>query len=896
MRWTAKIFMFVLASLLSGMAVYSQNISNEGTEFWVVFPTHDPTSSQRLAEIKLYMTSKTGSNITISYGGVSNDYVVPANTVFSPRDIIRRDIAYIDETQSNTVIKNKAIHIKVRDGDGKIAVYAHIFAGFRSAASLILPVESLGQKYYSMNYTQRGPGNNFLVVAATEPNTQLLIHHGPVPIKVTLEEAGDVYQYIPTGTGADLTGVYIEIDPASADNCNKRFAAFSGSTSSIIGSCGTSRDPLYQQLYPTSSWGKTYGIVPFINRLYIIRIVAQEDNTTIHVNGIPQNPLNRGEIYESGQLSGAGFVTADKNISVAQYSLSQCSGTSGVSLLGDPEMVLLNPIEFNINNVTLFSSTDEDITERYINVCMKTDATSSFTINGQQGGIIWTPIPSNPAYSYMQLPISATHSTLAASEGFNAIAYGFGQTESYAYSAGTTLAANNYLRILNRVTNAESENACIDQPSDFKIFLPTPAEKITWLLDDEDPVEVVAPTPTRIISDGSGIKTYEYTYVYGKVFSVLRQHEMVVTVKLPTASSCIGNEYIYNYMFDVEPIPVADFSFTDLGCELAGTVFTDLSDSKLSTKAISNWIWDFGDGTDLVYEKNPVHRFPATGEYEVKLSVATADGCRSDVFVKTVNISVLPSPVVVFDPIPDICANGELFTVTSARETRGVSGVGVYSGPGITAEGIFDPRIAGVGTHEITYTYRGDQTTVDNAYCEDIKKQTITVAPIPIIEELEKDFYILVGGAKQFKAMDSGPKSIYKWTPSVGLDRNDVLNPVIRGEIDRVYTLTSTTPQGCITIDTINVHVINDMKIYNAFSPNGDGINDVWNIEHIDSYPNVTVQVFNRYGAIVFSSKGYTTPFDGRYQNADLASETYFYLIDPGNGRARKTGTLSIIR
>ena len=861
----------------------------------MVFPTHDPTNLQRLAEIKLYITSKTGSNITISYGGLSNDYLVQANTVFSPVSPIRRDIAYIEESQSNTVIKNKAIHIKVKDGDGKIAVYAHIFAGFRSAASLILPVEALGQKYYSMNYTQRGPGHNFLVVAATEPNTKLLIHHGPVPIKVTLEEAGDVYQYIPAGTGADLTGVYIEIDPASADNCTKRFAVFSGSTSAIIGFCGTSRDPLYQQLYPTSSWGRTYGIVPFIDRLHIIRIVAQEDNTIVQFNGRVLT-LNKGTPYESEELSGAGFITADKNISVAQYSLSQCSGSGGASLLGDPEMVLLNPIEFNINDVTLFSSTDEAILERYINVCMKTSATGSFMINGQQVGFRWTPIPSNPEYSYMQLQISDTHSTLAASEGFNAIAYGFGQTESYAYSAGTTLAANNYLRILNRVTNTESENACVDQSSDFKIFLPMPAEKITWMLDEEEPVAFNAPTPTDILTDGSGTKTYEYTYVYGKVFTELRQHDMVVNVTLPTSSSCIGNEYEYVYKFDVEPIPVANFGFNDLGCELAGTVFTDLSDSKLPDKAINKWIWDFGDGTELVFEKNPVHRFPATGAYDVKLSVATAEGCLSDVLVKTVHITVLPSPVVVFDPIPDICANGGIVTVKAARETKGVSGRGVYSGAGITPEGVFDPQLAGVGIHHITYTYRGDQTNEENVYCEAIKTQTIRVNPVPVIEELERDLYILSGGTKQFKARDASPKSSYQWAPSVGLDRDNVLNPIITGEVDRVYTLTSTTLQGCVSVDTIHVHVLDDIKIANAFSPNGDGINDVWNIEHIDSYPNVTVQVFNRYGAIVFSSKGYAKPFDGRYQNNDLATETYFYVIDPGNGKARKTGAISIIR
>lgn len=891
MKRASSIFILVCLLLLTKISAYSQNISNEGTEFWTVFPTHDPTGPGVLATIKIYITSKVGSNGTVTCGTESHNFTVQSNGVVAV--VVSRPAAYIDYGQSNVVIEDKAIHVKVNDGQGKIAVYAHIFAGRRSAASLILPVESLGQKYYSMNFRQNPPGQNFLVLTATEPNTQLLIHHGTNPIAITLEKAGDVYQYMP-GSQVDLTGVYVEIDPSSTNNCNKRFAAFSGSTSVTIGSCGSSRDPLFQQLYPTSSWGKNYGIVPFFNRKYIIRVVAQENATRVYFSG-RSIFLNKGESYDSGELDDPSFISADKNISVAQYSRSQCDGPAGANLSGDPEMVLLNPIEFNIKAVTLFSSTDQDIRERYINVYMKTSATGSFRINGQQRGFSWRVIPSNPDYSYMQLSIFDVNSTLSADDGFNAIAYGFGQTESYAYSAGTTLAASNYLRIRNLVTNQDSENACIAQSSDFKIFLPARPEKISWILDSEVPVEVDAPQPSNQITDGSGVITYEYTYKFGKAFTELGQHSMVVKVKLPTVASCIGNEYIYNYTFAVEPIPIPDFSYTNLGCEFDGTTFTDLSDSKLPTKQISKWTWDFGDGSDLVYEKNPVHRYATTGSYMVKLSVATADGCTSEIIAKEVKIILIPSPDVVFDPIPDICLNGGLFTITTARETKGVSGTGQYSGPGITPEGVFDPKIAGVGIHEITYTYRGDIITEGNTYCQDVQKQTITVASIPVLD-FEKDFYILVDGAKPFNAKASGPQSTYKWTPAIGLDRDDILNPVIKGEEDRVYTLTAITAQGCITIDTITVHVLEGIKVANAFSPNGDGINDVWKIEHIDSYPNVTVQVFNRYGVIVFSSKGYPTPFDGKYQNKDLSVQTYFYIIDPGNGKARKTGPLTIIR
>jgi gliding motility-associated-like protein len=84
--------------------------------------------------------------------------------------------------------------------------------------------------------------------------------------------------------------------------------------------------------------------------------------------------------------------------------------------------------------------------------------------------------------------------------------------------------------------------------------------------------------------------------------------------------------------------------------------------------------------------------------------------------------------------------------------------------------------------------------------------------------------------------------------------------------------------------------------IPNAFSPNADGINDVWSIRYLDSYPGTVVQVFDRYGRQVYMSMGYTTPWNGKYQNKDLPVGVYYYVIDPKNGRKTITGSVTIIR
>jgi gliding motility-associated-like protein len=82
----------------------------------------------------------------------------------------------------------------------------------------------------------------------------------------------------------------------------------------------------------------------------------------------------------------------------------------------------------------------------------------------------------------------------------------------------------------------------------------------------------------------------------------------------------------------------------------------------------------------------------------------------------------------------------------------------------------------------------------------------------------------------------------------------------------------------------------------NAFSPNGDGINDYWRLDFLRDYPNATIQVMNRLGHVVFSSIGYNQPWDGRYKGEILPVGTYYYIINLKNGMPPIIGSITIIR
>ena len=91
-----------------------------------------------------------------------------------------------------------------------------------------------------------------------------------------------------------------------------------------------------------------------------------------------------------------------------------------------------------------------------------------------------------------------------------------------------------------------------------------------------------------------------------------------------------------------------------------------------------------------------------------------------------------------------------------------------------------------------------------------------------------------------------------------------------------------------------------EINISEAITPNGDGINDTWMIYNIQSHPNNTVKVFNRWGDLVFNARGYQNEWDGHYKNRDQSlpdGGSYYYQIDlDGNGTVDYDGWLYISR
>ncbi len=113
------------------------------------------------------------------------------------------------------------------------------------------------------------------------------------------------------------------------------------------------------------------------------------------------------------------------------------------------------------------------------------------------------------------------------------------------------------------------------------------------------------------------------------------------------------------------------------------------------------------------------------------------------------------------------------------------------------------------------------------------------------------------------------------------------------------YSVTVSDLNGCSVTSSLEVEPLNEscLVIPNAISPNGDLINDIWNIGQIDLYPNVEIVIFNRWGETIWkSARGYPDPWDGRSNGTELPVDSYHYIIDLHDGSKLIIGNVTIVR
>ncbi|RYY13469.1 MAG: gliding motility-associated C-terminal domain-containing protein [Cytophagaceae bacterium] len=156
----------------------------------------------------------------------------------------------------------------------------------------------------------------------------------------------------------------------------------------------------------------------------------------------------------------------------------------------------------------------------------------------------------------------------------------------------------------------------------------------------------------------------------------------------------------------------------------------------------------------------------------------------------------------------------------------------------------------------------------------------VSILP-PTVVDAGPDVEILLGTSVTLEGRANGTYPV-TWSPSVGLTfpTNDPLRPLASPTVTTTYTLSAGTG-GCASSDQVTVTVRPPIRIPNAFTPNGDGNDDTWQIEHIEEYPVNTVTVYNRWGSKIFSAENYSraNEWRGDYNGQPLPIGTFYYVV-----------------
>lgn len=265
------------------------------------------------------------------------------------------------------------------------------------------------------------------------------------------------------------------------------------------------------------------------------------------------------------------------------------------------------------------------------------------------------------------------------------------------------------------------------------------------------------------------------------------------------------------------------------------------------------------------------------------MTVRDAAGCYSKDTI-TLTVNQLPIPDIV--GARAICAGQAANLNVSAAYTGGYA----WSTGEFTRSVVINKT--GIYTVEVT----------DDKGCIGRDTAAILVRSLPTVNA-GTNLNLYGGQPLTLNASSSAPNACYTW--SAGVTQTPACSATASGivPIDQTtYTVTITDVFGCESTDEVRVDINGDLGCLaesEGITPNGDGKNDVWFIPCIDFFNSNEVEIYNRWGQLIYSVKGYPQNYDGTYEGKALPDGTYYYVIKLYDDKAKKKlykGTLSIIR
>ncbi len=314
-----------------------------------------------------------------------------------------------------------------------------------------------------------------------------------------------------------------------------------------------------------------------------------------------------------------------------------------------------------------------------------------------------------------------------------------------------------------------------------------------------------------------------------------------------------------------------------------------------TSKGGFNYAWDFGvDGitTDVSSSTNPVYTYPDTGTYVVKLVVNPGSTCPDSI---TRLVKIYPDFNADFEYNGLNCPDVPINFADKSTSTNYPVNFWSWNFDDDNSSSLQNP------TH--FFPNAGKEFNVsliagNAAGCRDTISKKIN---IPLVKlDAGNDTIVLKNRNIQLNA--TGVDS-YVWTPNAFLNNATIANPIAyypdTGRYQ--YIITGFTTEGCPASDTLNIFVSEQpyLIVPNAFSPNGDGNNDILRLLSSGFSKIQYFQIYNRWGQKVFETNDYYTGWDGTLNGVAQPISTYYWIvsaIDIDNREQKFRGDVTLIR
>ena len=294
----------------------------------------------------------------------------------------------------------------------------------------------------------------------------------------------------------------------------------------------------------------------------------------------------------------------------------------------------------------------------------------------------------------------------------------------------------------------------------------------------------------------------------------------------------------------------------------------------LQTEDVGNWIYQWQlDGKPISGATQGIYTAYQTGNFTLVRSAKNEDPaiCMKPVTSSAINIIAATPPVANIDATGTVlCAEAEKNIYLNAGKSGSVQYRWVRPEP-LLPDSSAELEVRKAGIYKL-------EVFDKNTGCSAIDSILIVEEAIKVV--LPEEISVKRGESLQLRPelTTSIFPVTYLWSPSAGLSNPTDSLPFAQPNESTRYRLLVETPGGCQASDSISVLILDQIFLPEAFSPNGDGFNDVFSIPNGPSLIE-NIRIYNRWGQVIFNEIGYDIPWDGYFKNEVVASGVYTYTI-----------------